>query len=149
MKLKLITTAALAAVMSIAHAQPSSESAVRVPTAKQLERLCDGCAWVQEVRTEQREGRGSGLGAVGGAVIGGLLGNQVGGGSGKTLATVGGAVAGGAVGNKVEKNSKTRTVWIVQLVNRDGSQRSVELGDNPNLRPGDRVVERDGQLMRP
>jgi uncharacterized protein YcfJ len=39
-----------------------------------------------------------------GAVAGGVLGNQVGGGKGKTLATVGGAVAGGVVGNKVQKN---------------------------------------------
>ena len=39
-----------------------------------------------------------------GAVAGGLLGHQVGGGRGKTLATVGGAVAGGYVGNRVQKN---------------------------------------------
>ncbi len=146
--MKLIATAVLAAAISVAYAQPSSESVVRAPTAKQLQRLCDGCAWVQAVRTEQREGKGSGLGAVGGAVVGGLLGNQIGGGTGKKLATVGGAVAGGVAGNAVEKNSKTRTVWIVQLVNRDGSQRSVEQGDDPHLRPGDKVVERDGQLTR-
>lgn len=39
-----------------------------------------------------------------GAVAGGLLGHQVGGGKGKTLATVGGAVAGGVVGNKVQEH---------------------------------------------
>ena len=147
--MKFFATAAVAAVFSIAYAQPTSESLVQVPSAKQLERLCDGCSWVQEVRTEKREGKGSGLGAVGGAVIGGLLGNQVGGGTGKKLATVGGAVAGGVAGNAVEKNSKDRTVWMVHLVNRDGSQRSVEQGDDPHLRPGDKVIERDGQLTRP
>ncbi|MDB5761741.1 MAG: glycine zipper protein [Herminiimonas sp.] len=36
-----------------------------------------------------------------GAVLGGLLGNQVGGGNGKTLATIAGAVGGGYVGNEV------------------------------------------------
>jgi uncharacterized protein YcfJ len=41
-----------------------------------------------------------------GAVAGGLLGHQVGGGKGKTLATVGGAVAGGYVGNRVQKNAQ-------------------------------------------
>ncbi|WP_158880441.1 glycine zipper 2TM domain-containing protein [Rhodanobacter sp. L36] len=41
-----------------------------------------------------------------GAVAGGLLGHQVGGGKGKTLATVGGAVAGGYVGNRVQKNNQ-------------------------------------------
>ena len=41
-----------------------------------------------------------------GAVVGGLLGNQVGSGSGKKVATVGGAVAGGAIGRKVQGNSQ-------------------------------------------
>lgn len=39
-----------------------------------------------------------------GAVIGGLLGNQIGGGKGKKLATVGGAVAGGAAGRTIQGN---------------------------------------------
>ncbi|MDA8255223.1 MAG: glycine zipper 2TM domain-containing protein [Betaproteobacteria bacterium] len=39
-----------------------------------------------------------------GAVAGGLLGNQVGGGTGRTLATVAGAAAGGYAGNQVQKN---------------------------------------------
>jgi uncharacterized protein YcfJ len=45
-----------------------------------------------------------------GAVVGGLLGNQFGGGSGKTLATVGGAVAGGYAGNQVQKGMQNRDV---------------------------------------
>ncbi len=39
-----------------------------------------------------------------GAIAGGLLGNQVGGGKGKTLATVAGAVGGGYAGNRIEAN---------------------------------------------
>ncbi len=39
-----------------------------------------------------------------GAVAGGLLGHQVGGGKGKTLATIGGAVAGGYAGKKVQEH---------------------------------------------
>jgi uncharacterized protein YcfJ len=42
---------------------------------------------------------GTGLGAV----VGGLLGNEVGGGNGKVLATVAGAAAGGYAGNKIEQ----------------------------------------------
>lgn len=38
---------------------------------------------------------------IGGAVIGGLLGNTVGGGTGRTLATAAGAIAGGAAGNSI------------------------------------------------
>lgn len=39
-----------------------------------------------------------------GAVAGGLLGNQIGGGKGKTLATVAGALGGGYAGNRIEAN---------------------------------------------
>ncbi|WP_458070317.1 glycine zipper 2TM domain-containing protein [Rhodanobacter sp. BL-MT-08] len=46
-----------------------------------------------------------------GAVAGGLLGHQVGGGKGKTLATVGGAVAGGVVGNQVQKNAQNKKAY--------------------------------------
>ncbi|MES2073032.1 MAG: glycine zipper 2TM domain-containing protein [Pseudomonadota bacterium] len=48
----------------------------------------------------------SGIGIATGAVIGGLLGNQVGGGNGRTLATIAGAVGGGYFGNEVEKKTR-------------------------------------------
>jgi hypothetical protein len=41
-----------------------------------------------------------------GAVIGGVLGNQVGSGDGKTLATILGAVGGGYVGNEIAKKNQ-------------------------------------------
>ena len=43
-----------------------------------------------------------------GAVAGGLLGHQIGGGTGRTLATVGGAAAGGYAGNQVQKNMQEK-----------------------------------------
>lgn len=43
-----------------------------------------------------------------GAVVGGVLGNQIGGGNGKKLATVGGAVAGGYAGNQIQQNMQDR-----------------------------------------
>ncbi|NLK66155.1 MAG: glycine zipper 2TM domain-containing protein [Campylobacteraceae bacterium] len=46
------------------------------------------------------------IGTVGGAVVGGIVGNQFGGGSGRKLATVGGAIAGGVLGNKIEGDMK-------------------------------------------
>jgi len=36
-----------------------------------------------------------------GAVIGGLIGNQIGGGNGKKLATVAGVIGGGIIGNEI------------------------------------------------
>ncbi len=58
--------------------------------------------WVerQQVAEPARGDRNLG-GAIAGALIGGVLGHQVGGGSGKDLATVGGAVAGGWAGSNI------------------------------------------------
>ncbi|NIF20045.1 MULTISPECIES: outer membrane lipoprotein SlyB [Pantoea] len=42
------------------------------------------------------------VGAIGGAVLGGFLGNTIGGGAGRSLATAGGAVLGGVAGQGVE-----------------------------------------------
>ena len=44
-----------------------------------------------------------------GAVIGGILGHQIGDGRGRDLATVGGAVAGGAIGNTVGRDGRAQT----------------------------------------
>jgi uncharacterized protein YcfJ len=46
-----------------------------------------------------------------GAVVGGILGHQVGGGSGKTLATVAGAGAGGYAGNKIQQNAQKNDTY--------------------------------------
>jgi uncharacterized protein YcfJ len=128
----------------LAQAAPVAKPAAKPAAAK----TCHECATVSEVRTEERQGKASGLGVIGGAVVGGLLGNQVGGGSGKKLATVGGAVAGGYAGNEIEKRSKSHKVWIVRLSYKDGSTRSFERSQDPQLRVGDLVLERDGQLTR-
>jgi uncharacterized protein YcfJ len=41
-----------------------------------------------------------------GAVVGGVLGNQVGQGSGKTVATILGALGGGYLGNEIAKKNQ-------------------------------------------
>lgn len=51
------------------------------------------------------------LGSVLGAVAGGLLGNQVGGGNGKKLATVAGAVGGGYAGNRVQEHMQNNDTY--------------------------------------
>lgn len=43
-----------------------------------------------------------------GALIGGVIGNQVGSGDGKTLATIAGAIGGGYIGNEVAKKNQTQ-----------------------------------------
>ena len=46
------------------------------------------------------------LGIGTGALIGGLVGNQIGGGNGKTLATVAGVIGGGMLGNEIANRNK-------------------------------------------
>jgi len=63
-----------------------------------------------ETVTEQRrpDDHHQVAGTVIGAIAGGVIGNQFGGGRGKTLATVGGAVGGGVVGKEVQKNHQAK-----------------------------------------
>jgi outer membrane lipoprotein SlyB len=78
------------------------------------------CGNVESVREIKTRAEGSGVGAAGGAVLGGLLGNQVGGGNGKKLATVAGAVGGAVVGNQVEGNMKATTSYEIRVRLDDG-----------------------------
>jgi len=48
------------------------------------------------------------LGTAAGAIVGGLLGNQVGGGSGKKVATLAGAIGGGLAGREVQERVEAR-----------------------------------------
>lgn len=57
--------------------------------------------WMEREAVPQSRAGTNMPGALAGAVIGGILGHQVGGGSGRDLATVGGVVAGAAVGSQV------------------------------------------------
>lgn len=126
----------LASADAPAMREPSPATAAE-PSAPPA--LCNSCGRVTDVHTETRRGKASGVGAVGGAVVGGLLGNMVGGGNGRKLATVGGAVAGGYAGNEIEKNHKTYTVWVVQVEERGGHTRRFERNADPGLRVGDQV----------
>lgn len=60
-----------------------------------------------EVANDARD-RNRIAGTATGAVVGGLLGNQVGKGNGRKLATVGGAVAGGLVGRHVQGRNQEK-----------------------------------------
>jgi uncharacterized protein YcfJ len=69
--------------------------------AKRKATLCDTCGTVQETKLEKRKGEGGAVGIVGGAVAGGLLGNQVGKGHGREAATAAGAVIGAIAGDRI------------------------------------------------
>jgi len=60
--------------------------------------------WMEREPVAAQQGNNYNIGgAIAGALIGGVLGHQVGGGTGKKIATVGGAVAGAAAGANVDR----------------------------------------------
>lgn len=83
------------------------------------------------------------LGTVGGAVVGGLIGNQIGGGSGKKIATVAGAAAGGYAGNKVQGNMQKNDTYteMEQRCHTVMDTREEVIGYNVSYRLGEQTGE--------
>ena len=103
---------------------------------------------VEVVQGEQQRA-GPGIGAIGGAIAGGVLGNQVGSGTGRAAATVGGAVAGGVIGHQVEqrvKGSQANTHYRFRVRMDDGSYQTYTQERHDNIRVGDRVRVENGQV---
>lgn len=61
------------------------------------------------------------IGAIGGAVLGGFLGNTIGGGTGRSLATAGGAVLGGVAGQGVQGAMNTTDGVELEIRKDDGN----------------------------
>jgi outer membrane lipoprotein SlyB len=114
-------------------------------TAPALAAICQSCGEVQAIRAVQHTPKASGVGIVAGAVLGGILGNQVGSGNGRTLATVAGAGAGGYAGNEVEKSSRTTTSYMVDVRMDNGKLRSFPQSGE-GWRVGDQVRVVNGHL---
>jgi len=108
--------------------------------------VCTDCATVTAVTPIEREGQGSGTGAVAGGVLGAIVGNQVGQGQGKDVATIIGAIGGGIAGNQVEKKMKKVTVYQIELRMDDGSRRTLELDAPASVGARVRV---DGNVLLP
>ncbi len=107
---------------------------------------CKVCGVIESIRTVEREGDASGLGAVAGGVAGGVLGNQIGKGNGNTLMTILGIGGGAYAGHTIEKNMKSSTAYVVKVRMEDGSYRSVTQPNQPDFTVGDHVRVVSGHL---
>ena len=87
-------------------------------------------------------------GTVLGGVAGGVIGHQIGGGSGKTAATVIGAIGGAVVGNEIEKKHVQGSRYRITVRLESGSLLVVEDTRDMNLRVGDRVRVEDNRIYR-
>ncbi len=150
---------ALPAVPPAGNAPPVPVEAPRVAAAPAIQAAglgpgvaepapppCAVCGRVESVRPVQRTQPATGVGVVGGGVVGGLVGNQFGHGNGRAATTVIGAVGGGFAGNAIEKHMHKVTVYQVSVRMQDGSLRTVETKTAPPI--GKAVTLRKG-LLRP
>ena len=107
---------------------------------------CGNCGNIESIREITQRAEGSGLGAAGGAVLGGLLGNQIGGGNGRKLATVAGAVGGAVVGNQVEGHMKATRSYEIRVRLDDGTARTFRRQTAAGWNTGERVKVVNGEL---
>jgi outer membrane lipoprotein SlyB len=77
-------------------------------------------------------------------VVGGLIGNQMGDGSGRKAMTVIGAVGGGAAGHEIEKRARGTTVYRVTVRMNDGSMQTITQNTPPTV--GQKVTVSGGQV---
>jgi outer membrane lipoprotein SlyB len=89
------------------------------PPPPPIAEICESCGRVENIREIKHAAKTSGVGIAAGAVVGGLLGNQIGSGNGRLLGTVAGAAGGGYAGNEIEKRTHTTTSYevIVRMEN--------------------------------
>lgn len=88
----------------------------------------------------QADSRAGGLlGTGGGAIIGGLLGSQVGGGSGRQLATVAGALGGSVAGSAAEDRANRVAALEMEIRRDDGTDVVVVQRADHQYQAGQRV----------
>ena len=93
--------------------------------------------------------QGPGLGTLAGAAIGGVLGHQAGGGTGKTVSTVAGAAGGAYVGHEIEKHRYPENqIYKVTIDMDDGTTQSFAQEAEPAVKQGDRITITNGVLSK-
>jgi outer membrane lipoprotein SlyB len=135
-------------VVAEAPKRALADDPVRVASAPPAPpRVCANCGSVEAVNVVEHQGEGSGLGAVAGGVAGALLGNQVGGGSGRKIATVAGAAGGAYAGHQIEKHVKTTKRYDVVVRMEDGGARTFPYDSEPAFHVGAKVKVVEGALV--
>jgi len=108
----------------------------------------NGTGTIQSIEAIPRS-RGLGLGTLAGAAIGGVLGHQAGGGTGKTVSTVAGAAGGAYVGHEIEKRRYPENqIYKVTIHMDDGTTQSFAQEAEPAVKQGDRVTITNGVLSK-
>ncbi|RMU77422.1 putative outer membrane lipoprotein with glycine-zipper 2TM domain [Pseudomonas syringae pv. apii] len=108
----VVTAGGAVATYSLVKGGPEYADVLAVePINQQIKTPREVCKDVTVTRQAPVKDQHQIVGSVIGAVAGGLLGNQVGGGNGKKIATVAGALGGGYAGNKVQEGMQERDTY--------------------------------------
>ena len=144
MNKKIAVIAIAAAVLSgCAANQTSSGDTFTAAQARQVQTVTYGTVVSARPVTIQGGDGNNVAGVVGGAVVGGFLGNTVGGGRGRNLATAAGVVGGAAAGQSVQ-SSMNRSAGVELEVKRDDGTRIivVQAQGSSRFHAGQRVKQR-------
>ena len=94
---------------------------------------------LRQVQIQAESRTGNLLGGGGGAVIGGLLGHQVGGGSGRDIATAIGAIGGAMAGTAAEDAANRINAWEMEIRTDSGEDLIVVQRADRQFEAGQRV----------
>jgi len=138
---RLIAVAAVAASMAILAgcANKSASSSVYTFGQAQQEQIVRTGTVVAVRAVTIQDDKSSGAGMLAGGALGGVAGNAVGGGSGRAIATVGGAILGGLLGNTVENQVNRRQGLEITVRLDNGETRVVAQEADVSFTSGQRV----------
>ncbi|MGB5132114.1 MAG: glycine zipper 2TM domain-containing protein [Steroidobacteraceae bacterium] len=111
---------------------------------------CDRCGTIERIEKVRLRDQHQdiGAGAVLGAIIGGVAGNQINTRDHQTAAIAAGAVAGGVIGHEIQKNnSKQKNGYQFDVRLEDGRWAQVTQLEKRGLRVGNFVMVRDHELQ--
>ena len=136
---QLVLVASIAALGALGACQTANPDAVSRYDAQRMSSVQD--ATVLSIRPVTLQGRDSGVGTVGGAVIGGIAGSNVGGPRTGGIVGIVGAIAGGLIGNAVERDATQQQGLEILLQLKNGDRRQVVQGvGTDTFAAGDPVI---------
>lgn len=109
---------------------------------------CPTCGTVMSIQAMEVSPPTTGLGGLGGAAAGGLVGNQFGRGRGRTAMTVLGALGGAMAGNAVEQGLNRRVVYRMVVGFEDGTRQTFTQDQPFPFGEGEGVRMVNGMLYR-
>ena len=136
---QLVLVASIAALGTLGACQTANPDAVSRYDAQRMSSVQD--ATVLSIRPVTLQGTNSGVGTVGGAVIGGIAGSNVGGPRTGGIVGIVGAIAGGLIGNAIERDATQQQAVEILVQLKNGDRRAVIQGvGSETFAAGDPVI---------